>query len=179
MNTTRQKLLTGSLVVVLALLLSACSDQPRTQEIERKLQEFKDKPSGRIDPLPEFPEPVIARYTQGNQRDPFTPDRRLLPQVTAPLDTGLAPDPDRRRSPLEQWSLSELSLRGVMQKGNQIRGLVLTPDRQLVTVKEGDFMGRDHGRITAIHSNSIELVELIHDNQGGWQERNQELTLSR
>ncbi|SFC37726.1 type IV pilus assembly protein PilP [Marinospirillum celere] len=173
------KLLRLAILCLSFWLLSGCSDQPRTEEIAEKLQEFKERPRGRIDPLPEFPEPVIARYTRSNQRDPFTPDRQLLPQLPSPADSARAPDPDRQRSPLEKWNLSELALRGIMQKGDQIRGLVLTPDRQLVTVRVGDYIGRDHGRITAINAKSIQLVELIHDNQGGWQERDQELTLSR
>lgn len=36
----------------------------------------------------------------------------------------------------------------------------------------GDYLGPDHGRVTAIHERSIELVELLPDGQGhGWNAR--------
>lgn len=160
-------------------LLTACGDQPRTSEIEHRLQELRERPSGRIDPVPNFPSVATPQYTQGNQRDPFTPDRLLASQSEFLLDASLAPDPERSRTALERWNLSELSLRGIMQKGQQTRALILTPERELVTVGVGDYLGQDHGKITDISSRSIKLVELIHDSHGGWQEREQELNLSR
>jgi len=164
---------------LLISLLSACVDQPRTSQIEQQLQEMRERPSGRIDPVPDFPEAIIPEYNQANQRDPFTPDRALGSQQVLPLDTGLAPDPGRTRTSLERWSLSELSLRGTMQKGQQVRALILTPERELVTVSVGDYLGQDHGKITDIRPQSIKLVELIHDSHGSWQEREQEINLSR
>lgn len=164
---------------LVASLLSACGDQPRISEIEQQLQDLRDRPSGQIDPIPEFPETPLPRYNQGDRRDPFTPDQVAAIQPEPIIDTSLAPDPDRRRSPLERWSLNELSLRGTMQIGQQIRALILTPEGELVTVGVGDYLGQDHGRITAISSQRIQLTELTHAGHGNWQERDQELKLSR
>ena len=66
-----------------------------------------------------------------------------------------------------------------MQRGEEVRALILTPERELVTVRVGDYLGRDHGQITAIYSNRITLVERVQDGRGSWQEREQELTFSR
>ncbi|MDR9468843.1 pilus assembly protein PilP [Marinospirillum sp.] len=164
---------------LLLSLLSACSDQPRTAEIQQRLQELKERPSGQIDPVPDFPEAVTPQYTQNDQRDPFTPDGLLSDRSQFLADSSLAPDPSRNQTSLERWSLSELSLRGIMRKGQQTRALILTPEGKLAAVGVGDYLGQDHGRITDISSNHIKLVELIPDNLGGWQEREQELNLSR
>lgn len=164
---------------LLAGLLSACSDQPRVAELEQELQKLRETPSGRIDPIPEFPETPVPSYNQGDRRDPFTPDRIVSSQPQPIIDTSLAPDPDRKRTPLERWSLNELSLRGTMQIGQQIRALILTPDGELVTVGVGDYLGQDYGRITGISSQKIQLKELTHADHGNWQEREQELKLSR
>ncbi|WP_114417323.1 pilus assembly protein PilP [Marinospirillum perlucidum] len=165
------------LLGLLVLFLNACSQEPRSGYIQDRLSELKERPSGQIAPLPDFPETPTPHYTQGNQRDPFTADRSMS-QLLGDTDL-LAPDPERDRSPLEQWSLEELSLRGIMRRGDHARALILTPTRELVSVRKGDYLGRNHGQIIAINTHSIQLVELIHDGQGNWQERPQELTLSR
>ena len=42
----------------------------------------------------------------------------------------------------------------------------------------GDYLGPDHGRITAIHDSHVELAELFPDGQGAWLERSQTLSLN-
>lgn len=161
-----------------SLLLSGCFEGPRQDLVEARLNELRERPRGRIEPLPEFPEPVRAEYTQQGQRDPFAPPQRLLLQLTAP--PGLpAPDPNRPRAPLESWELDQLSYRGSMSRGQDIRGLILTPDQQLISIRQGDRMGQNHGTIIQITSNSITLRELIADGSGQWREREQIIHLSR
>ena len=165
------------LAVSILFLLAACSERPQFDEINQKLAELRDKPRGQLDPVPEFPEPRIARYTHGQARDPFTPEQTSVAPVTARVSE-LTPDTQRRRHPLERWQLNELSLRGVMRRSGEVRALILTPDQELVSVQVGDYMGQNHGRIVTISSQSIRLVELVHDHQAGWQEREQELSFS-
>jgi type IV pilus assembly protein PilO len=42
----------------------------------------------------------------------------------------------------------------------------------------GDYLGPNHGRVTAIHSGHIELAELFPDEQGAWLERSRTLVLN-
>jgi type IV pilus assembly protein PilOP len=42
----------------------------------------------------------------------------------------------------------------------------------------GDYLGRDHGRVTAIDERHLELVELFPDEQGAWLERPRTLVLN-
>ncbi len=174
----RQKSLMILLALGILLILSGCVERPQLDKVEQKLQELKERPSGRIDPLPEFPEPHVARYSRSNQRDPFTPDRVQVLTTPATISS-LAPDLDRPRQPLEKWQLSDLSLRGVMQQGSKVRALVLTPERELISVEVGDYIGQNHGQVIAINPQQVHLVELVYDNQTGWQERKQELSISR
>lgn len=167
------------LISILSLtLLSGCGDWPQEEKIEARLHEMRTRPQGRIEPLPRFSDPVVAEYTQQHQRDPFTPNERLSLQFQGP-DSTLKPDLERPRSILEQWGLDELAFRGTLQKGREVRALIMTPDNQLFAVQVGDRMGRNHGTIRQIQTNQIQLVELIADGIGQWQERDQTLSLSR
>lgn len=167
------------LIAALALsLLAGCGDRPQEEKIETRLYELRTRPQGRIEALPRFPEPVIAEYTQQQQRDPFTPNEQLAQRFQGSGST-LKPDLNRPRSTLEQWGLDELAFRGSLQKGREIRALILTPDNQLFAVQVGDRMGRDHGTVRQILPDQVQLVELIADGSGQWQERDQILSLSR
>jgi type IV pilus assembly protein PilP len=48
--------------------------------------------------------------------------------------------------------------------------LVAGPEGRLHQVVEGDYMGRDHGRVERITNQTIELRELV-EVGGGWRER--------
>lgn len=173
---SRYILLTGALLA--SLLLTGCIEGPRQDLVEARLSELRERPRGRIEPLPEFNEPVRAEYTQQGQRDPFAPPQRLLQQMTVP--PGLpAPDLSRPRTPLESWELDQLSYRGSMRRGQDVRALILTPDQQLISVRQGDRMGQNHGTISQITGSSITLRELIADGSGQWREREQTIHLSR
>ncbi len=174
------KLLPIALALSASLLVTGCADQPRLQEVDQRLNELRERPSGRqIEALPEFPEPLLATYTQSHRRDPFTPDRPIVQTERDAEDSGIAPDLDRIPSELERYELDSLALRGIMRRGNHARALLMTPEQRVVSVHVGDYIGRNHGRITQITATSVMLTELISDNRGRWQEREQQLTLSR
>ncbi|SFX32427.1 pilus assembly protein PilP [Marinospirillum alkaliphilum] len=164
-------------ILLTAALLSACGDRPKVDQVNARLVELRNSPQGRIEPLPNYPEPLIAEYTQQRQRDPFTPSQLLLQTIAS--SSPLAPDLSRPRTALEQWDLNQLTFRGSMQRGGDIRGLILAPDNQLFTVRTGDKMGRDHGTITHISGSTITLREVVSDISGQWQEREQQLFISR
>ena len=45
-------------------------------------------------------------------------------------------------------------------------------------VKVGDYLGRNHGRITGIEENRVDVVEIVPDGEGGWLERPRTLSLA-
>jgi type IV pilus assembly protein PilP len=48
----------------------------------------------------------------------------------------------------------------------------------VVRVREGEYMGRNHGRIVSIQKDRINLIEIVPDGQGGWLERPRTLALN-
>jgi type IV pilus assembly protein PilP len=60
---------------------------------------------------------------------------------------------------------------GTIGGGAGMIGLVMAPDKVTYRVRPGVYMGQNDGRVTAIHEDRIELVELVPDGAGGWLER--------
>jgi type IV pilus assembly protein PilO len=114
-------------------------------------------------------------YDASGLRDPFQP---LALQVDhAPGRAAVAPDPARPRGALEGLSVDQFDMVGTLSRGAQTFALL----RQASTVHRlavGDYLGPDHGRVTAIHDGYIELVELFPDAQGAWLERPRTLVLN-
>lgn len=126
-----------------------------------------------LEPLP----PVMAQdtftYSAGDIPDPFKP-RSLKPSKGG---SGLQPDLNRPREPLEQYPLDGLRMVGTIIKGGQLYALVRTPENTLYKVRKGDHMGQNYGLIISISDTGIELREIIQDGVGDWTESKATLSL--
>src|SRR3546814_10764499 len=60
---------------------------------------------------------------------------------------------------------------GTIGRGGGMVGLVVAPDKVVYRIQPGVYMGQNDGRVTAVHEDRIELVELVPDGAGGWLER--------
>ena len=60
---------------------------------------------------------------------------------------------------------------GTIGKGGALVALVMAPDKVTYKVRPGAYLGQSDGRITSVHEDRIELVELVPDGAGGWLER--------
>lgn len=78
------------------------------------------------------------------------------------------------------WKASRLTsfeMVGTLSRGVQVFALLRAASK-VHRLAVGDYLGPDHGRITAIHERAIELVELFPDGQGAWLERPRTLLLN-
>ncbi|MGY2401366.1 pilus assembly protein PilP [Pseudomonas sp. SDO5271_S396] len=122
-----------------------------------------------IAPVPGF------AYDAAALRDPFRP---LAVQVArAPGRTVPAPDLARPRGALEGVATDRFEMVGTLSRGAQTFAL-LRAASEVHRLAVGDYLGPDHGRITAIHDDHVELVELFPDEQGAWLERSRSLVLN-
>jgi len=153
-----------------ALLAGCYSD---TKEVEQWVAEKKAEPAPPLEPLPVMKQFETFEYNPAGLRDPFA-----VPVPDRDSGSGLRPDPNRRKEALEVFPLDGLSMVGTIGSGSNLVGLVLAPDRVTYRVKPGMYMGQNDGRITAVHEDRIELVELVPDGAGGWLERQAKLSLS-
>jgi len=160
--------------MVLLLALAACTSEQHS-DLRKFVKDSDNLPRGRIPPLPEAKPYEPFTYDAFNLTDPFKP-RKIEPPKTAGAG-GLQPDFNRRREPLEAYSLENLKMVGTLEQKKQIYAIVKTPDNNLFRVKVGNYMGQNFGRITAISESDIKLKEIVQDSGGSWEEKVQTLQL--
>ncbi|MDO5639282.1 MAG: pilus assembly protein PilP [Neisseria sp.] len=88
-----------------------------------------------------------------------------------------APNLNRPKELLEGFSLENLKYVGSLRSGNSISGYV-EADGHTYTVRPGNYMGQNFGRIQSITPDKIVLTEVVEDSYGNWIFRNAELPLS-
>ena len=94
---------------------------------------------------------------------------------TTPID-GVRPDINRIKEPLEQYELSQLVFRGVViSPEGQRYALIQRPDGSVASVKVGDYLGLNDGRIVEITPTQVNLIEIVPDSRAGFVEKPQSL----
>lgn len=163
----------ASLALVAVALLGGCSRD--MSDLELWIEEQKRRPAARIEPLPQIQPYETFVYTAHDQRTPFRPSAT---QPQAGVVDGISPDPTRTREYLEEFPLDTLRMVGTVTMGAENYALIRSRDGAVHRVRVGDYLGQNHGRITAISEIGIDLIEIIPDGMGGWAERRAAIALS-
>lgn len=169
----------GALIACLAaLLLTGCAED--MSDLRQFVKQVKQRPGGKIEPLPEFEPYQGFTYDSAELRNPFQPRSAFASNDEDSQDTGsgLKPDFDRPKEPLEQYPLDSLKMVGTLTRDGQRRGLVRDPDGIIHRVVPGNYLGQNHGRIVSVAPGGIQVVEIVRDGQSGWMEREASLALS-
>ena len=180
MTHNRNSLLRLFLLGTLTVLLSGCGEG--LGDLHQFVQDIRSKPPGRIEPIPEFQPYQNFEYSSHDLRDPFrrVDFRRpeLDEQEFGDLATGLRPDIDRIKEPLEDFPLDTLRLKGTIDDKQGTKwGLIFAPDNTIHRVIEGNYLGQNHGRIISVSDQTIELTEIVPDGLGNYIERSSAVTL--
>lgn len=163
------------IVVVLAsLVLPACSGGDHDDLRGWMVDATKDI-KGKIPPLPEVKPYEPVPYDAGSLIDPFRP-AKIEPERKAGGETGMRPDLNRVREPLESYPLESLKYVGVLIK-NKTGYAIVQADAALFQVRAGNHMGQNFGVVTKVSEAEISLRELVQDPAGDWVERNSKLLL--
>lgn len=173
MNTlqeVRSRLVRGAGLTAMVLLAAGCargitSSPGDAPNLEKWVIDVQARPAPALEPLPVMQQFETFEYAAQSLRDPFS-------DAWSNADSGgLRPDPNRRKETLEQYPLDSLDMAGTIGKGAGLVALVMAPDKVTYRVRPGAYMGQSDGRITSVHEDRIELVELVPDGAGGWLER--------
>lgn len=170
MNATLRNAPVTLLVVA---VLGGCSRD--MGDLEQWVEEQKRQPAARIEPLPQIQPYETFIYTAHGQRTPFVPSPT---QPQGGVMDGISPDPTRMRQYLEEFPLDTLRMVGTVTMGGETFALIRTRDGAIHRVRVGEYLGQNHGRISAISEVGIELTEIIPDGMGGWAERRAAIALS-
>ncbi len=175
---TVSPLLKGMAAVFVCVALTACSDN-QMADLHEFVNEVKSRPAGRITPLPEIKPIETFIYTASDKRNPFAFSVGEEPEMAIDLpDNGIRPDTLRRKEELEDFPLDSLRMVGTLEQAGNTWGLVRSQEGTIYRVQPDNYMGQNHGRITRISEDQIELIEIVPDGQSGYMERPAALSLS-
>lgn len=148
-------------------------------DLEDYVAEINSRPSIRIAPLPQVQPYETFIYDAHDARAPFTPDDAGRPESVATAGgDGLQPDTNRNREFLEEFPLDTLRMVGTLELRDDLWALIRAQDGSVHRVRTGNYLGQNHGRITAIQETRIELTEIIPDGMGRWMERSASIRLA-
>ena len=117
--------------------------------------------------------PFVPRdYSASDLPDPFG-----AAGSERPASAGVAaPDPRRVREPLESVALAGMAMVGSLRQHGRLDAL-LQANGRLYRIAAGQYLGPDHGLVTAISEQAIAYREVAQDAGGAWRERRGSLAL--
>jgi len=130
-----------------------------------------------IEPVP----PVSSfLFNPEGLRDPFRPIEKSIDNNTEQnvAGNGIHPDFNRHKEELESFSLDTLRMVGTLEMKSILWALIKASDGTIHRVKEGNYLGRNHGRILGIYQGKIEVMEIVPDQPGSWRENQATIALS-
>ncbi len=158
--------------IVIALGLTGCGGGS-LDDLKTFVAETGKDMQGKIEPLPEVKLYEPFTYNAFDLPDPFKP-RKLS---TGGSGSGLQPDLNRPKEPLEAFSLETLKMVGMLSNKGVINAVIKTPDNAIYHVKKGNYIGQNFGLITQISDSEVTLRETVQDSAGDWSERTSTLIL--
>ena len=166
-------------IVLLFLFLLGCNNN--FNDLNEFIAHQKTKPVRPIDPLPQLKPHEVFEYNATAARDPFSNDLEVVDEVEqaalAVNEDGRGPDLTRRKEFLESYPLDSLLMVGTYQQEEDYWALVVDPEGTIHRVAQGHYLGHNHGLVTAIYENEIQLQEWINDGLGAWRERSAAMAL--
>jgi len=171
-------------VLGVSVLVAACGGGS-TADLRSYVADIKTRPGTPIDDLPPIEPYVVYTYpcdgaTQcGDPFEPFYLEPPKPPESEGQVaGNGISPNFDRNREELETYPLDGLRMMGTLEKAEQFWAIVRDPDSIIHRVQIGNYLGQNNGKITNISEDKIELLEIIPDGRGGWDERDAEIALA-
>lgn len=162
------------LLTMTTLLLNGCAD--RIGLAEQAMQDIRASQAQEVEPTPKVSLVEDFVYSASSLRSPFLPPSLVNIQRPTTAIDGIRPDINRIKQPLEQYEIAQLTFRGVVvSPEGQEYALVQRPDGSVASVKVGDYLGLNDGRIVEITPTQINLIEIVPDSRAGFIERPQSL----
>ena len=168
-----------ALVMLVASLIVGCGVNNNTRDLRGFVDDVMSQPRGYVEPLPVFEPYQAFSYSATGLRSPFDLPIALDEITARPIPTSsLLPDSNRSKEQLENYSLLSLSMVGTIKVSEgTLWALVSAPEGGVHKVREGFYMGQNHGRIVNVNVQRIDLIEIVPNGVGGWIERPRTLVL--
>jgi type IV pilus assembly protein PilP len=168
------------IATALVVGLAGCSRGAELADLKAFVSELDDKHKGHVEPLPRLKPYESFTYNAVELREPFQPPEtpQLAEREAEPAAPGIRPIQDRPREHLEQFPLDSLRMVGTLEQHQVPWALIKASDGAVYRVREGNYLGQNHGRIVDISEARVEVTELFPNGKGGWEERLAAIELS-
>jgi len=161
-----------------AVLLTGCFGS-NNSDLTDYINETKRRPKRDIDPVPSFRPYQPFVYDAQRLRDPFERPVSELQNIVLTGQETVKPDPNRPKEALEEFNFAELSMQGSYRDKHSVLWALVKDGRgDVQPVKEGNYMGKNHGRIVEITQNQVSVVEIVPDGVENWLQRPRSLKLN-
>lgn len=166
-------------LVSLCLLLSACGGNDGMDDLQQYIVEVSLRPGGPVEPMPQFLPYEAFTYSAASLRSPFDVPIMAGTSVAQEPVSEVKPDFDRTPEALESFALSNLTMVGMITRGNATIALIQDENGMIHRVGRGNYLGRNHGRVMSVAANELELTEIVPSGDGSWVERPRTLAMQR
>lgn len=161
----------------LAATMVSCSGGGYS-DLDEYMAEVKAVQPQPIEPVPTFDAYKPFNYAATALRHPFEIPRPVDPtEEYVEPNQNVKPIEGRRPEHLEQFNLESLSFVGTWEQYDDLWALVDDGQGGVHPVKEGNYLGRNHGKIVDLSEMEIKIVEIVRNGQKGWIERPRSLEL--
>lgn len=171
-----QRALRISLVsLVGSIALTGCIQD--TSDLDVYFEQHRAKQARAIKPIPEV-KPYLRYVYPPNEKDPFDVSM-LAPSDVPVVDSGIKVDTTRVKEFLEGFPLDSLKMVGTVQKDNNLWALIKIPDGGVQSVKQGNYLGQNYGKIISVSEAELALSETVSNGLGGYKERDNKVLLDQ
>ena len=161
--------------VLLAAAAVSCGGEP--DELATYIEQVKARPGAPVEALPQIQPEEQFVYEADGRPSPFAPVAPAAEEARQ-AESSSGPVLDREREFLERYSLDALRMVGSVRTEGGLFGLIRTPEGLVHRLAEGDYLGRNHGRVTSITEREVRLLELVADDSGGYLQRPAAISLA-
>lgn len=165
------------LFFIVSSLLVGCVGSSEHADLQEFIDETKKRPQGQVDPLPAFSPYEAFTYGAARLRNPF--DQAVVEQKNAIVGarSDVKPNLNRTKELLENHNFASLSMVGTFEKSGTFWVLVDDGEGQVHYLKQGNYLGKNHGKVVAVNNTQIDVIEIVTDGLDGWVERPRSLKL--
>jgi len=156
-------------IVIVAIVLSACSSSSDQQDLKDFMAEAKRRPQGQIEPLPPFQVYQPFAYSAMTLRSPF--ERPVPVEKETKGGRTVEPDLTREKEYLENFNIVSLNMVGTVARGGKLWALIDDGQGKVTPVTVGNYIGKSFGKIISTDKVQIEVMEIVADGSNGWVER--------
>lgn len=156
------------------LLLTGCKGDTEHNDLKQYVAELRRMPKREIPALPEIQTYQSFTYQASGLRSPF--EEAVTKTMHSAIFSNIKPDMNRKKQFLEKFAFDTFTMVGTLQKASGAKGLIKINDN-IYLVSEGDYLGRNHGRIVHITEKEIQIMEIVPASAHSWIERPRRLIL--